>query len=69
MSNEMTYNIDDCMPSIDYHYYVRITVINTDNLKKEKYSDYAHKREREREREEREGAGGVRKRECITHID
>jgi len=65
MSNEMTYNIDDCMPSIDYHYYVRITVINTDNLKKEKYSDYAHKRERERERGE--GGSGRGEKERVHH--
>jgi len=54
MSNGMiNYNIDDCMASIDYHYYVHITEINTDNLKKGKkiFGLRAQTRDRERERE------------------
>ena len=44
------------MANTDYHYYVHITVINTDNLIGKKYSEYAHKQKREREGG-REGGG------------
>ena len=50
------------MANIDYHYYVHITVINTDNLKGKKYSEYAHKQKREGGR-----GGGRGEKERVHH--
>jgi hypothetical protein len=54
----INYNIDDCMASIDYHYYVHVTVINTDNLKRKNIRIT-------RTNKIEGGRGGVRKRGCM----
>lgn len=60
------------MESIDYHYYLHITVINTNNLKKKKSTDYAHKQEKrdiEMMHGAREGASSrERERDQVDHI-